>query len=119
MATFIQPEVVLDPLNVYTKIPPPRMIEAMGLLPSWIVSWDGVETLQEHFNREYAHGGGWVPMAKWIVEPDGRIQYPADENKIYNPLARFRALQYTVYIYESAWVAIVPDEGEAEVARMN
>lgn len=119
-----------DPTGVYRagreKPDDNRLRLACGLVFNWVSWWDAEgrhrhETLQDAFNEVYAHGGGWQPMDGWDLSDEGVLMYKPDgevPSEPYFPYVRMRTPTETVYIYPSAWVAIVRGDSH-EIARMD
>ena len=127
--------VTIDPTNKFRDVPSERLIQAVGVLPSWVLSWDflirdvkdSVPTWAEYANQVYAHGGGWQPFGEWELDEDGTLTYdpdaqPEDEPKD-PPLPPLISLEITggnkFYMYEHAWVCHKKPSGEFEVSRMD
>lgn len=90
----------------------------IGLIPE-IVQEHDKRKLAEQIDDRYAHGGGWMPMEKWVFHDDCSIQYPGDEEM--RPVARYfhSPTGETLFVYEDAWVAIQQVSGKYEVSRMD
>ena len=103
----------------------PRYAELLGLIPQFL-SNSNPDPAAAQFNISYAHGGGWMPMAKWsLLKPDEgsdspfslRIKYPSDPP--YAPGAWCRLRDELILVFPHAWVAIVQPTGAFEVSRMD
>jgi hypothetical protein len=92
--------------------------EYLGMIPYFLNPADP-RPAAEQFDANYQHGGGWLPMRKWqMVNLEvGVIRYPGDPPK--KPLAWMQLRDEKIFVYESAWVAIVQPNGTFEVARMD
>lgn len=89
----------------------------VGLIPFFIQQSDPRPAAAQ-FNERYAHGGGWMPMDGWTLDPDTHaITYPGDGPL--EPIDAFELRDETIAIYEDAWVAIVQKDGSFEVSRMD
>ena len=91
--------------------------DMIGEVPSFL-SEDDDRPAAEQFDSNYAHGGGWRPMEKWSLNPDGCvIAYPGDPPL--KPLAMTTLRDELILIYPHAWVVIVQKDGIFEISRMD
>lgn len=88
----------------------------VGIIPLLLSEHNELPAAKQ-LNIAYAHGGGWHPMKKWKLLDDNSIQYPG--NPPYKPLAKMKLRDETIFVYESAWVAIVQPDRSFEVSRMD
>ncbi len=101
----------------FTILRPRATEEHLGFIPLMLSDSDP-RPAREQFDQNYAHGGGWRPMQGWSIRPhDGSLKYPGDPAML--PIARAQLHDETIFVYESAWVAIVQPDGSFEVARMD
>jgi hypothetical protein len=92
--------------------------DMLGFIPS-MISEDDERPAAEQFNSNYAHGGGWRPMDKWKLDPDGcAITYPGGDPPL-KPLALAVLRDELILVYPYAWVAIVGKTGSFQVARLD
>lgn len=89
----------------------------LGYLPSFFSEQDprpaGVQ-----LNENYAHGGGWNPLAGWRMNPiSRRIQYPGDPSL--EPLAMAMVHNERLFFYDCAILCIVQPDGSFECGRVD
>ena len=90
-------------------------ILACGYIPTFLDEADP-RPAQEQFDERYV--SGWHPLPGWQFDARRKsIQYPDDPVLV--PLAVMRLRNQKIYVYRSAWVAIVDADGAYEVARMD
>lgn len=100
-----------------TKHPDEHIAGALGFIPSFLSEHDD-RPAREQLDMNYAHGGGWSPMAMWTFnEADKSIHYPGDPPL--RPIAQANLRSEMILVYQHAWVAIVQPDGSYEVARMD
>lgn len=87
----------------------------LGFIPDFLSEFDE-RPAREQFNENYAHGGGWRPVANWSLI-GAWIKYPGDQ-ELY-PIAWTQLRDELIYLYESAWICVVQPDGSFEVARMD
>ena len=72
----------LDPAGYFQDVEPWRVMDALGIIPDFIVPGDD-RSLVRQVDARYQHGGGVRPIpGDWIVEDDGSLLYnlpPSDE----------------------------------------
>jgi hypothetical protein len=92
-------------------------MDHVGLIPSFLDP-DDPRPAHEQFNTNYAHGGGWWPMSGFTLDLESKVlTYPGDPPC--EPLALIPFREERIYIYESAFVAIVQPDNTYEVSRMD
>lgn len=88
----------------------------LGIIPNFLNENDP-DPAREQFNYHYSHGGGWRPFNGFTMNEDKSITYPDDPPLPLLAEAKFR--NETIRIYPHAWVAIVQEDGEFEISRMD
>jgi hypothetical protein len=101
---------------IITTILQPGGKALLGYLPSFLSEVDP-RKVAEQFNENYAHGGGWDPFQGFTLGTDFSLKYPGDPAM--KPVAMLAFREEKVFVYESAWVAIVQPDGTFEVCRMD
>jgi hypothetical protein len=92
-------------------------MDHVGLIPSFLVEQDP-RPAREQFDERYSFGGGWRPMANFTFNRITKVlRYPGDPP--FKPIARIEFRKEQIYIYESAFVCIVQEDGSFEAARMD
>jgi hypothetical protein len=92
-------------------------MDHVGLIPSFL-DFDDPRPAREQFDTNYAHGGGWHPSSVFTMNPENMtLTYPGDPP--FKPLALIQFRDERIYIYESAFVAIVQPDHTYEVSRMD
>jgi len=92
--------------------------DLLGEIPHFVNEADD-RPAAEQFDDNYAHGGGWRPMEKWELDPDGcAITYPGGDPPL-KPLAFATLRDELILVYPHAWVVIVQNDGTFEVSRMD
>lgn len=96
---------------------PRASMEMLGLIPEFINENDP-RPAREQFDTNYAHGGGWHPLAGWEFDPASQmIKFPGDS--ALPPLVETQFRDETIIVYPYAWVLILQKDGSFEVARMD
>jgi len=100
-----------------------RNPEMLGMLPMIISEYDG-RPAAEQIEERYAHGGGYSPYGKgkWALSGEStlleaRLEYQGD--RPLREIARIRLKTETVIVFEYAFVAILGDDEELNVTRMD
>lgn len=106
---------------------PRASIEMFGFLPSFLDEADP-RSAAEQFAETYAHGGGWSPFQEGNTKtvstgafrflPNGNLKYPGDPVTHLLGEARLHNKE-TIRIYEYAWVAIIQENGDYGIMRMD
>lgn len=92
-------------------------VEDLGFLP-YFFSEDDPRPAAEQLNEKYAHGGGVRDIARFVFNAvDYTIQYPGDPAM--EPFAISQLRNERLYFYDSAWLAIVQDDGSKIVTRVD
>ena len=112
--------VKVDPTGQYKKVPKQRLVDALGIVPSF-VSYAAVEAPEATARAVLdamaeAYGFYMGDMEGGTVDAEGVYQYP-DDPPLY-PLVRWTLDNVTVYMYQFAIVA-VQDEDTTIVTRMD
>ena len=111
----------LDPNEEFMDVDKSRLVEAMGVLPSWVVSsfehgCRDIPAMKEELARNYGFGELY-PMQGEIDEI-GTYLYPEDPPM--HPLASMSCDNITVYFWKHAMLGIVDfDTEEKFVTRMD
>lgn len=87
-----------------------------GVIP-YFLNVEDPRPAAEQFDANYGHGGGWRPMSKWLMKPDGVINYPGDPDL--PVLFEGQLRDETIRIYDCGWVSITQPDGSFEVSRMD
>lgn len=96
--------------------------EIVGLLPL-IFSEDDPRPAREQVNERYAHGGGWHRFEGFTLhgiehEPKEMwLDYPGDPPM--KSLAWAKLRNELIVLFQFSWVAIIQDDGEYEISRMD
>ena len=93
---------------------PKMTMEHLGFIPTFLSLADP-RPAKEQFDTAYV--GGWSPFPKFTLHPNKTLTYPGDPPM--KPLAETSFRDEKIYVYESAWVAIVQPDGSYEIARMD
>ena len=101
----------------FTALDPRVTSEHLGLIPMFL-SQDNPLPAREQFNNNYAHGGGWKPMAGWTLNSDLTLQY-GDADPPLSPLAKVNFKDELILVYPGAWVLIMQRDDSFEVSRMD
>lgn len=88
----------------------------LGIIPEFLSELDP-RSAKDQFNANYSHGGGWSPMDGFKMMAGGIMSYDGDPP--FMPLYIAHLRTETIFVYESAWVAIVQPNGDFEVARLD
>lgn len=92
-------------------------LDDLGMIPIFVDGYD-TRSAQEQFAENYAHGGGWSPLAGWVYDPETeKIKYPGDP--ALKPLAEAMLRDQRILVYPHAWVAVINADGSCEVSRMD
>jgi len=92
--------------------------EALGLIPAFLEEADP-RSASAQFNENYAHGGGWSPMAGWSMGPVGEILYQGEFDALAPIAIATLHANEIIRVYPSAWVAISQVDGSFEISRMD
>jgi hypothetical protein len=111
---------------------PKITIDHLGLIPSFLNTWDKRPAAQQ-IDAHYQHGGGWRPISKFklVKEPSPLLmrvspyrlarelvlQYPDDP-----PLEPFAVAQLrdeTIVFYDGAFLAIFQPDYTFEISRVD
>lgn len=88
----------------------------LGHIPDFL-SEDDPQSAKEQIHKNYSHGGGWVAMKGFEMDPDGSLLYRGDPPTLLLYEAKLR--DEAIRVYQHAWVAIVQSDGTFEVARLD
>ena len=90
--------------------------EELGLLPD-MIDQDDPRPAAEQFDANYAHGGGWRPMQKFIHK--GLVlYYPGDPP--FRPIASWPLRHELIVVYRHGFVAVFNTEDWSfQVARLD
>ena len=98
-------------------IHPKATIDHLGFIPGFL-SDDDPRPAKEQFHEHYRHGGGWLPIKGFAFNKvDHTMKYPGDPP--FPPIALITLRNERIFLYESAFVAIVQSNNTYEVARMD
>lgn len=96
---------------------------ALGLIPSFLSEHDP-RPVKEQINEGYAHGGGWSKFDGFDikgfdpVDPmKTSIRYPGDPP--FQCIAWVALRNEVVLVFGYSWVAIVQENGDYEIARLD
>jgi hypothetical protein len=95
---------------------PQATTDMLGLVPTFL-SDDDPRSAREQIDTNYAHGGGWCPLPRFRMLPDGRLSYPGDPPL--TPLAETQLRDETIRFYDCSWLAIIQPDGSFEAARID
>jgi hypothetical protein len=95
---------------------PSASMDLLGLVPAFLDERDP-RPAREQIDANYQHGGGWRPMPKFKLLPDGRLSYPGDDPL--PVLAETRLRDEVIRFYDCSWLAIVQPDGSFEVSRVD
>lgn len=106
---------------IWTMLDPRMGADMLGLIPAMLDDSDP-RPAREQFAENYAHGGGWAPMAGWNAkraQASGRIfiWYPGDDPL--PALAQTKLRDETITFHDGAWVCITQPNGDFEISRMD
>ena len=101
--------------TVYT-LHPDVTHDHVGFIPSFLNENDP-RPAREQFNDNYQHGGGWRPFNGFTLNDGMELHYPDDPPQ--KPLAMIKFRNELIFIYESAWVLILQQDGTYEISRMD
>ena len=90
--------------------------EHLGYIPSFLDENDP-DPARAQFNKNYRHGGGWIPFKGFTMLPNGNLKYPNDPPVPL--LAETRLRHETIRFYAHSWIAIVQPDGTYEIARLD
>jgi hypothetical protein len=94
---------------------PIATIHHLGYIPTFLNSSDK-RSAAKQFDANYI--GRWRPLKGFEMNPETfSIKYPGDPKLL--PIAVATLRQERIFIYESAWVAIVQPDGTFEFSRMD
>lgn len=89
----------------------------LGALPSFLDEHDQ-RPAREQIDDNYRHGGGWRPMPEFKMNRlTLDIKYPGDPPL--QPVATTKIRTETIVFYASSFVAIIQENGDFEVARVD
>lgn len=94
-----------DPCNKYAKYSDTFILDACGLIPSFLIAGqDNEMTAVDAINKFYEHGGGWTPLNGFIIS-ECSVEYPNDL-----PMHPYMKIYYsddeTVWIYPYGFTRI-------------
>jgi len=119
---MIKVRLELDPTKSFTNAPVKRLVEAMGILPSWVAGGleagcADIEALTVSLANSYGFGKLHNFKGGEVAE-NGTYQYPEDPPM--PPLAKIESADLSIYFYQHAMLSIVEkDSGGAFVTRMD
>lgn len=91
--------------------------EVVGFIPAF-VSEENPDSVTKQINDRYSYGGGWNPLEGFVMDKsDKSIQYPEDPKLM--PLAVGVIKGCEVIVYDHGWVAVVNEDGNYEVSRID
>lgn len=90
--------------------------DVLGLLPGMLDPTDP-DPAAKQFHKHYQHGGGWLPMQGFTLQPDNRLYYPGDPPL--DILAVTHLRDETIILYDYEWVAIIQPDRSFSVCRMD
>lgn len=107
--------------EVLTSQGPWAIDDILGMLPDYLTTSDPRPAV-EQFNERYAHGGGWRPHSQWKMTGQNNvlgpiIRFPGDP--LFAPIAKATLRDESIYLYPSAFVAVVQANGDFVVSRMD
>jgi hypothetical protein len=89
----------------------------LGYFPDFL-SPDDPRRAKDQIHTAYSHGGGWHKFNGFTPgENFLSISYPGDPPK--RAMGETRLRNERIVMYESAWVAIIQDDGSYEIARID
>jgi len=106
----------IDPLNYYGLVPAIRLVDACGLIPGWV----GNEAFSDQDMKtalDKQYGYGLHEMTGSTITEEGVHSYPEDPDMY--PLIKMERKDETLFMYESAIVAIRQADGTMFVTRMD
>lgn len=89
--------------------------DSLGFIPSFLDE-DDPASAREQIDRNYAHGGGFVPLAK-IKMDEHYLRYPGDPP--FPLIAETKLRDETIRLYRYSWLAIIQADGSYEVAKID
>lgn len=95
---------------------PRATIDMLGFIPDFL-SEDDLRPAKEQISDNYSHGGGWKPIKKFKMNPDGNIQYPGDPPLIL--IAETKLRDELLKFYDGSWLAIIQPDGTFEISRLD
>lgn len=107
---------VSDPTNAFPDVDKDRLHGALGILPHWVIEWNGDGLLVDHLAECYQFPMPHLTGGK--IDKAGIYQYPDDPPLRPYMMATFPALDVTVWFYAHAMITIVQD-GLAVTVRMD
>lgn len=110
----------LDPTRHYEDVDPTKLIQAMGVLPSWVTSAfahgkKDVPGFVEHVGELYGFGD-LMKFEGGELDDKGVYRYPEDPPQ--HPIAVIKNEEVTVWFYLHAMVAFV-DADQKYMTRMD
>lgn len=93
---------------------PKMTVEHLGFIPTFLSLADP-RPAKEQFDTGYV--GGWTPFKGFRMSEDRTLTYPGDPPM--KPLAETNFRDEKIYVYQSAWVAVVQPDGSHEICRMD
>lgn len=103
--------VQFDPLDKFPNVPQARLVEACGILPHFVLTDDA----PIRANLEHCYQFGIHESSGGSIDPDGMYHFPGDPDLA--PMAVIRKGEERMFIYRSAIVAILGDDGSCFVTR--
>lgn len=108
------PWLIVDPLKKFEHVSPMRIVDALGILPTWLTLGDERPVL-EQFNSNYQFG--LHPISEGELSDDGIFSYPGDP-PLY-PLGKQILNGEKIYYYQHALVAIQQPDNSFVYIRMD
>lgn len=94
--------------------------DRLGILDQFLSPTDP-RPAAEQLHTSYAHGGGWQPFKGFKLghDDDGafHLQYPDDPPM--REIARATLREETVVLFEGSWVAVIQNDFQFEVSRVD
>lgn len=89
-------------------------LDHVGLIPSFLAAEDP-RPAKEQLDAAYI--SGWRPFKGHTMDNQFNLQYPEDPPT--RPLALTKLRNEMIVVYEHAWVAIIQQDRQFEVCRMD
>lgn len=104
------------PGTKWTLLHPKMTMEHLGYIPGFLQESDE-RPAREQINERYKFGG-WQPYSGFTkLTAKNALTHPGDPALI--PIAMTRLRDERIFVYQSAWVAIVQPDRTFEVARLD
>lgn len=92
----------------------------VGLIPYNLAEFaDPKADAKTQLHQSYPHGGGWFECPGFTLRADNSLKYPGDPPLLPRAMFKLGPNDETVYVYDSAFIAVVHPDRTFNVARMD